>query len=279
MSFVQMYKTKDPNIYYHTHGSLEATPIFEFIGLPGYRKDLNDYDQICSVIQDHCSKFTAEELDKGTEERKQAGAIVFKHDEFLKTEQVGLKSHNFHNVIDLRQGKALSTEPLFSMETLESDSPPAPFIASPASASEKPQILTGIKVLDLSRVIAGPVISRTLAEYGASVLKITCATLPDVPYYQVDLNFGKRTADLNLRDPDDRKKFEALLDDGVDVIIDGYRSGALGRLGYGVESLKRRFQGRGKGFVYVAENCFGFRGPWKERSGWQPVADAVCFSQ
>lgn len=163
------------------------------------------------------------------------------------------------------------------METLEFDSPPAPFTASAASPSEKPQILTGIKVLDLSRVIAGPVISRTLAEYGATVLKITCATLPDVPYYQVDLNFGKRTADLDLRDPGDRRKFEALLDDGVDVIIDGYRTGALERLGYGVENLKKRFQGRGKGFVYVAENCFGFKGPWKERSGWQPVADAVCL--
>lgn len=165
------------------------------------------------------------------------------------------------------------------MEMLESDSEPAPFTTSSVSSSaQKPQILTGIKVLDLSRVIAGPVISRTLAEYGASVLKITCATLPDVPYYQVDLNFGKRTADLNLRDPEDREKFEALLDDGVDVIIDGYRTGALERLGYGVESLKKRFRGRGKGFVYVAENCFGFKGPWRERSGWQPVADAVGFS-
>jgi hypothetical protein len=85
-----MYKTKDPNVYYHTHGSLEATPIFEFIGLPGYRKDLNEYGEICKVIQKHCSKFTAEELDKGTEEIKQAGAIVFKQDDFLKTEQVSL---------------------------------------------------------------------------------------------------------------------------------------------------------------------------------------------
>ena len=162
------------------------------------------------------------------------------------------------------------------METLETHSPPAPFATpSKTTSTKKPQILAGIKVLDLSRVIAGPVISRTLAEYGASVLKITSATLPDVPYYQVDLNFGKRTADLNLRNAGDRAKFEALLDDGVDVIIDGYRTGALARLGYGVESLKKRFAGRGKGFVYVAENCFGFKGPWKDRSGWQPVADAV----
>jgi crotonobetainyl-CoA:carnitine CoA-transferase CaiB-like acyl-CoA transferase len=74
-------------------------------------------------------------------------------------------------------------------------------------------------------------------------------------------------------------RFEALLDGGVDVIVDGYRTGALERLGYGIENLKKRFKGRGKGFVYVAENCFGFKGPWKERSGWQPIADAVSISE
>ena len=83
-----MYKTKDPDIYYHTHGSLEATPIFGLLGLPGFREDLNDYNEICKVIQEKCSEFSADELDKGTEERKQAGSIVFKHGDFLKTEQV-----------------------------------------------------------------------------------------------------------------------------------------------------------------------------------------------
>lgn len=165
------------------------------------------------------------------------------------------------------------------MRTLESTSPPAPFPPTPTNTindSAKPQILTGIKVLDLSRVIAGPVISRTLAEYGATVLKVTNSSLPDVPYYQVDLNFGKRTTSLDLRSPSDRQIFEGLLDD-VDVVVDGYRTGALERLGYGVEGLRKRFEesGREKGFVYVAENCFGFEGPWRERSGWQPIADAV----
>lgn len=130
--------------------------------------------------------------------------------------------------------------------------------------------------VSLTYNVTGPVISRTLAEYGAQVLKITSPTLPDVPYYQVDLNFGKRTADLDLKKAEDRSKFETLLED-VDVIIDGYRSGALERLGYGPKALVERFRQsrRTKGFVYVAENCFGFTGPWKDRSGWQPVADAV----
>lgn len=266
-----MYKTSEPNVYYHTHGSLEATPIFEAIGLPGYQNELNDYQNICDVIQAKCEKFTAEELDKITEEKRQAGAIVFTREQFLQTEQ----------------GKAIKDEPLFSLESLESSSPPCPWPsitthlqldAMPELKNGKPQILTGIKILDLSRVIAGPVISRTLAEYGAQVLKITSPKLPDVPYYQVDLNFGKRTADLDLKSAEDRAKFESLLDD-ADVIIDGYRTGALERLGYGPQSLVKRYQemGREKGFVYVAENCFGFKGPWEARSGWQPVADAVSL--
>jgi hypothetical protein len=84
----------------------------------------------------------------------------------------------------IEQGKAIKDEPLFSMEEIECESPPAPFPDPlPTSNSEKPQILSGIKVLDLCRVIAGPVISRTLAEYGAEILKITSPELPDVPYY------------------------------------------------------------------------------------------------
>jgi hypothetical protein len=78
-----MYKTRDPNVYYHTHGSLEATPIFKVLGLPRYREDLTDYNQICATIQEQCSKFPAEELDRATEQEKQAGAIVFTEEELL----------------------------------------------------------------------------------------------------------------------------------------------------------------------------------------------------
>lgn len=255
-----MYKTSSADVYYHLHGSLQASPILEMIGLPGYKDDLSDYDDICRVIQGKTEKFSAEQLDEGTAKRRQAGTIVYTQEKFLET----------------AQGKAMSKVPMFEMEKLESSSPPASFDINGSESGGKRQILSGIKILDLSRVIAGPIISRTLAEYGATVMKITSPNLPDVPYYQVDGNFGKRTADLDLTSPADREIFEALLDDGVDVIIDGYRTGSLERLGYGVKSLTKRFENRGKGFIYVAENCFGFHGPWIDRSGWQPVADAAC---
>ena len=266
-----IYETTRPGEYYHTHGSLQATTILTALGLPAFLKEggcelealEGDYDKICELIQARTKTYTADELDQMTMDLKQAGAPVYKEEDFLNTEH----------------GNALSQEPVISVEKVERVSSPASFpsISDGCPEDTKPHLLQGIKVLDLTRVIAGPSIARTLAEYGASVLKVTSPNLPDVPWYAVDLNFGKRTCDLDLRNSNDRATFEALLDHdgGVDVIVDGYRPGSLDRLGYGFEDMKKRWQNRGKGFVYVRESCFGHVGPWKERSGWQPIADAV----
>jgi crotonobetainyl-CoA:carnitine CoA-transferase CaiB-like acyl-CoA transferase len=90
-----------------------------------------------------------------------------------------------------------------------------------------------------------------------------------MPYYQFDSNFGKHTIDLDLRDQSGRARFEDLLDNAVDVIVDDTDL-AASRLGYGVEELKKCFGGIGKYFVYVAENCFGFKCPWKKEAGGKP---------
>lgn len=117
-------------------------------------------------------------------------------------------------------------------------------------------------------------IARILAEYGADVLKITSPNLSDVPFFQVDGNMGKRTAELDLKTPEGRSAFESLLED-VDVVVDGYRPGALDRLGYGAKALSARAAKRGKGIVYVSENCFGHQGELGDRPGWQQIADCV----
>src|SRR5690554_449981 len=106
--------------------------------------------------------------------------------------------------------------------------------------------LAGIKVLELCRVIAGPVMGRILAEYGADVLKITSPNLSDVPFFQVDVNMGKHTAELDLKTEEGRAKFETLLAD-VDVVLDGYRPGAIEKLGFGESKLKEIAKARGKG--------------------------------
>jgi hypothetical protein len=171
------------------------------------------------------------------------------------------------------QGKALMEEPPWRVEPLETDSSPVPF-PEISSRTPKPQVLAGIKVLELCRIIAGPAMGRGLAEYGADVLKITSPNLSDVPFFQVDGNVGKHTADLDLRNPEDRKIFEELLE-SADVILDGYRSGSLERLGYGPRQMTQLAQRRNRGMVYVSENCFGHVGEWAGRPGWQQIADCV----
>ncbi|KAK9241965.1 acetyl-coenzyme A transferase nodX [Lipomyces tetrasporus] len=168
----------------------------------------------------------------------------------------------------------MSSLPIWESEILECETPPVTFSPSPSTGPTKRQVLNGIKVLELCRIIAGPTISRILAEYGAEVLKITGPGLSDVPFFQVDGNMGKHTADLDLKSPEGRAQFEKLVVE-ADVIVDGYRTGAFARLGYPPSYFSDIAKQRGRGFVYVSENCFGFKGEWAHRPGWQQIADCV----
>lgn len=163
----------------------------------------------------------------------------------------------------------MSKTPPWEVKNLESSSPKCPI---PNMGDRR--LLSGIKVLELCRIIAGPVIARILAEYGANVLKVTSPNLSDVPFFQVDGNMGKHATDLDLKTESGRRIFEELLAD-VDVVVDGYRPGALEKLGYGPKALSEMAARRGKGIVYVSENCFGHVGEWAGRPGWQQIADCV----
>ncbi|KAK2789163.1 hypothetical protein FQN53_002388 [Emmonsiellopsis sp. PD_33] len=90
------------------------------------------------------------------------------------------------------------------------------------SHGAKPSILNSIKVLKLCRIIAGPVIARILTEYGADVIKIPGPNLSGVPFFQIDVNMGKHTAELDLKTPGGKVQFEKLLEE-ADGILNGYR--------------------------------------------------------
>ncbi|RAL68732.1 hypothetical protein DID88_007430 [Monilinia fructigena] len=240
-----LYETKIAGEYFHIHGSLEAGKTLNMIGLEAYRPDLTDYRECIDVIEKHVKQYTAEELEVMNAEISQAG------------------------------GQTLLNLPPWQLDRLQDDSPPCPFPDVPcATPTSKPQALSGIRVLELCRIIAGPAMGRTLAEYGAQVIKVTSPNLSDVPFFQVDGNTGKHTTDLDLKTPSGRATFEELLN-SADVILDGYRPGALERLGYGPEQIVKLLKGRGKGIVYVSEDCFGYQGEWAGRPGWQQIADCV----
>lgn len=227
------------------------------IGLEGHRPDLTDYHECIKVIESHVKQFTVDQLEEMNWGIKQAGVTCLKWDDFKATQH----------------GHELIAQPPWKVDSLETDSLPVPFPFK-SSQAPKPQILSGIKVLELCRIIAGPAMGRGLAEYGADVIKVTSPNLSDVPFFQVDANIGKHTTDLDLKNPEQRKLFEELLAT-ADVVLDGYRPGSLNRLGYGPRQLTELAKQRGRGFVYVAENCFGHVGPWSSRPGWQQIADCV----
>ncbi|PBP28903.1 putative CAIB/BAIF family enzyme [Diplocarpon rosae] len=255
-----LYETKTAGEFYHIHGSLEAGKTLNMIGLASHRPDLTDYRQCIDVIEHHVKQFTVAELEEMNAKERQAGVPVIKWEEFKRT----------------GHGQILLATPPWEVRKI-GDSPPVPFSVapSPESPSLKPQVLSGIRVLELCRIIAGPAIGRTLAEYGAQVIKVTSPYLSDVPFFQVDGNTGKHTCDIDLKSPAGRKEFEELLST-TDIVLDGYRPGSLDRLGYGPEQLVKLTQGRGKGIIYVAEDCFGDKGDMAGRAGWQQIAD--CWS-
>lgn len=269
-----LYKTRDDR-YYHIHGSLDATAVLESLGLKSYDDELQDYEQCKTAIGAAVGKFTVEELEEKNEKAKGAGIEAITWTQFQET----------------KHGKVLCAEPPFSLQsssTNAEDKRPsrafsfAEFKAHNLEASKHTdhghRVLSGIKVLEMCRVIAGPTIGRSLAAHGASVMKVTSPQLPDVPFFQVDVNTGKHTVPLDLRDEKNREVFQGLLEE-ADVIIDGYRHGALHGLGYGVEALNKIATNRGYGFVYIAEDCFGGVGDpnaeWAGRRGWQQIADCA----
>ncbi|KAK4225559.1 CoA-transferase family III domain-containing protein [Podospora fimiseda] len=262
-----LYSTKNPGEYYHIHGSLDASTTLQMLGLPKENPKLTDYRECINTIEKAVMKHTAADLDKLNTEHRQAGIQAYTWEQFQ----------------NLPHGKALTQLPPFTVTRNITDpsTPPVPFDPiSSANPNEPRYALKGIKVLEMCRIIAGPTIGRSLAAHGAQVIKVTSPNLPDVPFFQVDVNTGKHTIHLDLRNPADRAEFDALLTD-ADVLIDGYRPDALKRLGYGPDSLARLATKRNKGFVYVAEDCFGGTdsglktAEWASRPGWQQIADCV----
>lgn len=123
-------------------------------------------------------------------------------------------------------------------------------------------------MLDLTRVIAGPVATRTLALLGADVLRLDPPGLPELPDQHTDTGFGKRSALLDL--VPDRERFEELLA-GADVVVTGYRPGALDRFGLGAEALAERRPG-----VVVAQlSAWGATGPWAGRRGFDSLVQVA----
>ncbi len=130
--------------------------------------------------------------------------------------------------------------------------------------------LGGVRVLDLSRLLAGPTNARTLAEHGAEVLLVNSARLENIPLFVMDTSHGKRSCCLELDDPAGAAALRTLAAQ-ADVFTQGYRGGSLARRGFGPEELAALRPG----IVVVTINCYGDGGPWHLRPGWEQMAQTV----
>jgi crotonobetainyl-CoA:carnitine CoA-transferase CaiB-like acyl-CoA transferase len=126
--------------------------------------------------------------------------------------------------------------------------------------------LSGVRVLDLTRVIAGPVAGRTLTAQGAQVLRVGASHLPEIPATLVDTGFGKRSTLLDLRDAQDAQRMRELVRES-DALVQSYRPGALDVLGFGPDALHEL----NPALVVVSVSAYGEVGPWHDRRGFDSL--------
>jgi crotonobetainyl-CoA:carnitine CoA-transferase CaiB-like acyl-CoA transferase len=166
-------------------------------------------------------------------------------------------------------GAYLASRPVVEITKIADGNPvPLPPGSQPAS---------GIRVLDLTRILAGPTAGIGMAEHGADVLMVTAPSLPQVPDFVRDTSHGKRSCFLDIHRADQAARLRELARE-ADVFIDGYRPGRLAAHGFGVDELAKMRPG----LVHVTVNCYGSGGPWASRAGWDQVAQAVtgiCHTQ
>ncbi|KAF2751320.1 CoA-transferase family III [Sporormia fimetaria CBS 119925] len=253
-SATNVYQTKDGR-YFHLHGSMNPEPSQQSLGLPPHMDAATPEESWKPYIEKMAQIDSAEMQKQASDVYKQAGTICWTTEEFKNSEH----------------GKANAHVGLYEIAALKNDQqPPCWWPETPQTSAQRP--LAGLKVVDLTRVIAAPAVTRGLAELGASVMRVTAPHITDMNLH-VDMNWGKWNASLDFRKEEDREQLRALVRD-ADIVVQGYRPGVLDKYGFSVDGLLDLTKDRERGLIVVRENCYGWHGPWAYRSGWQQISDA-----
>lgn len=160
------------------------------------------------------------------------------------------------------QGEQLAAQSVITIEQIGE----APRESIPGGARP----LSGLRVLDLTRILAGPIAARTLAEHGADVLMVAAPHLAQTPEHVRDTSHGKRSTFLDLDQAEDQTRLRDLVR-GADVFSQGYRPEAMALRGFGPGDLAELRPG----IVALSVSCYGHGGPLSNRAGWEQVAQAV----
>jgi crotonobetainyl-CoA:carnitine CoA-transferase CaiB-like acyl-CoA transferase len=206
----------------------------------GTRRVIGEGDDVAALVK----RWDAQALEDALAEAGTCGAMVRTPDEW--------KAHPQHAAL----------EPLARLSVKKIGDAPV------EAVGDGIRPLGGVRALDLTRVLAGPTCGRTLASHGADVLLVNKEGMPNVPAFVLDTSHGKRSAFLDL---DTQSDVLRDLTRQADVFTSGYRGGALDRRGFGAEDVAAVRPG----IVYVSINAYGDVGPWRERPGWEQLAQSV----
>jgi crotonobetainyl-CoA:carnitine CoA-transferase CaiB-like acyl-CoA transferase len=234
---VGIYRGMDGR-YIHLHGG--------FPHLERRTLDLLNSENDAEDIADAVAKWNVFALENALAYMNQCGAVIRTEEEWQRSPQ----------------GGALAHAPPITLKRI-GDAPPL-------RLEDSGMPLCGVRVLDLTRVLAGPSCGRTLASYGADVLGVRGPKLPTIDLFDLDTGLGKRSAFLDLAKPGDAETMRGLVRN-AHVFIDSYVPGALAKLGFSPEALAHL----SPGMVHVGISCYGATGPWAHRRGWEQLAQSV----
>lgn len=256
-----LYPTANPEVWYSLHGSMDAPPVLKSIGVDPNDTEANQSKEAAAAhIAKHTSKISPEQLEMTNLLNGLCGSICFTPEQWNNSSM----------------GKSLAAHPLINSKPLCPSVKTGPVAFPPLDPNDK-RPLAGVRVLELTRVIAGPQISTLLSSMGADVIRVNPPHLPDINVLQLTLNAGKRTIALDLRKPADAALLQSLVQD-ADVFVQGFRLGKMAKYGLAQDDIVAMAAARGRGIIYVSENCYGPDGYYAERPGWQQIADAAAGS-
>ncbi|KAH7194584.1 CoA-transferase family III domain-containing protein [Fusarium oxysporum] len=254
-----LYPTSDPDIWYSLHGSMNAEPVLKSIGVDPSEAITSNEDAAAHIAK-FTSKLSPEKLEFTNLVNGNCGSICFTPKQWNESEM----------------GKSLAAHPLINVKVQPHAIPTPPVAFPPLDPADK-RPLAGIKVVEMTRVIAGPQIGTILSSFGADVIRVNPPHLPDINIMQLTLNAGKRTIAIDLRKPEDAAIIKSLIAE-ADVFIQGFRMNKMPKFGLGLNDILKMAGERGRGIVHVSENCYGPDGYYAERPGWQQIADAAAGS-
>lgn len=233
------FRTKDGRLIYlmrHAVYHEHLTKLLTFLDCAP------DSDAIARRVAD----WDAQELEDVLAERKLMGTTVRTRAEWLASPQ----------------GAHLRDRIPVEIERI-GDADPRPF-----ERASRP--LSGVRIIDMAHVLAGPVTSRVLAEQGADVIHVSSPQQPDPVHTVIDTGFGKRSAFIDLFRKDDVDQLNGLIDT-ADVFAHSWRPGSLDRRGLSPAAMAEKRPG----IIYVSVSCYGYDGPWAERAGYDPLGQVA----